>query len=226
MRDERNSGRASCEVKIRLDSKPTFKKQGHEKQFLFNELVWEQFDVIDSALKQTLPTVEKACAAIQKGERLIDIRQKNIKIADRSEHGWTTVAEYEEDELADNSDDEKRLFRAEARAGRKKQRSLKDSNKKKGASRKHFLECRGQILCHMAVSPLRLLVVPSLARAFSGCWHNCRCLSRVLHQAVLIRSLGRVSYMYMYVESWAITESPAPCCRHLLYTCTSHKATQ
>ena len=169
MRDERNSGRASCEVKIRLDSKPTFKKQGHEKQFLFNELVWEQFDVIDSALKQTLPTVEKACAAIQKGECLIDIRQKNIKIADRSEHGWATVAEYEEDELADNSDDEKRLFRAEARAGRKKQRSLKDSNKKKGASRKHFLECRGRILCHMAVSPLRLLVVPSLARAFSGC---------------------------------------------------------
>ena len=35
----------------------------------------------------------------------------------------------------DNSDDEKRLFRAEARAGRKKQRSLKDSNKKKGANR-------------------------------------------------------------------------------------------
>ena len=39
-------------------------------------------------------------------------------IADRSEHGWATVAEYEEDELADNFDDEKRLFRAEVRVGR------------------------------------------------------------------------------------------------------------
>ena len=34
-------------------------------------------------------------------------------IADRSEYEWATVAEYEEDELADNSDDENRLFRAE-----------------------------------------------------------------------------------------------------------------
>ena len=39
-----------------------------------------------------------------------------IRIADRSEFGWVTVEEYEEDELADNSDDEKRLFRAEQRA--------------------------------------------------------------------------------------------------------------
>ena len=29
-----------------------------------------------------------------------------IRIADRSEYGWTTVAEYEKDELADGSDDE------------------------------------------------------------------------------------------------------------------------
>ena len=138
MRDERETADERLVKKIRLDSKPTFKKRGHEKQFLFNEQVREQFEVIDSALKQTPPAVEKARAAIQEGERLIDIRQKNIKIADRSEHGWATVAEYEEDELADNSDDEKRLFRAEARAGRKKQRSLKDSSKKKGASRKTF----------------------------------------------------------------------------------------
>ena len=55
-----------------------------------------------------------------------------IKIADRSEHGWATVKEYEDDELAENSDDEKRLFRAEARAGRKtRQKSTKSSNARK-----------------------------------------------------------------------------------------------
>ena len=56
-----------------------------------------------------------------------------IKIADRSEHGWATVKEYEDDELAENSDDEKRLFRAEARAGRKtrQQKSTKSSNARK-----------------------------------------------------------------------------------------------
>ena len=45
-------------------------------------------------------------------------------IAERSEHGWVTVTEYE---------DEKRLFRAELRAGRKsKQKSLRESKKKGG----------------------------------------------------------------------------------------------
>ena len=61
--------------------------------------------------------------------------QKHIKIADRSEYGWATVAEYEEDELADNSDDEKRLFRAEGSAGRKqKQKNVKDTTRKKGVT--------------------------------------------------------------------------------------------
>ena len=57
--------------------------------------------------------------ALKEGEDLIVARQKAIRIADRSEYGWATVEEYEEDELAANSDDEKRLYRAEMRAGRK-----------------------------------------------------------------------------------------------------------
>lgn len=54
------------------------------------------------------------------------------------------MAEYEEDELADNSDNEKRLFRVEARVGRKKQKSLKDVNKKKGVNRKSFFRAPWQ----------------------------------------------------------------------------------
>ena len=110
---------------------------------MFNEQVREKFESVDSALKQTLPTIEKPRAAVQEGEKLIDARQKHIKIADRSEHGWATVAEYEEDELADNWDDEKRLFRAEARAGRKRQKSVRS-----------LLELHILILCQLAESPL------------------------------------------------------------------------
>ena len=40
-------------------------------------------------------------------------RQKLIKLADRSEFRWGVVAEYTADELADNSDDEKRIEKTE-----------------------------------------------------------------------------------------------------------------
>ena len=51
--------------------------------------------------------MERAREALKEGEDLIAARQKAIRIADRSEYGWATVEEYEEDELAANSDDEK-----------------------------------------------------------------------------------------------------------------------
>ena len=57
--------------------------------------------------------MDKAKKELQEGEELCFSRQKLIRIADRSEHGWITVNEYEDDELASNSNDEKR---AELRA--------------------------------------------------------------------------------------------------------------
>ena len=91
-----------------------FKKPGHERQF---KEVRDKLDSADAALAQRPPAVEKARTLLQEGQKIIDTRQKLNKIADRSEHGWATVKEYKEDELAENSDDEKRLFRAEPRAG-------------------------------------------------------------------------------------------------------------
>ena len=119
MKREMESSDDRLVKRMRLDTKPTFRKRGHEKQHQFNEQMWDKMDAAATALEQTPPAVEKARTLLKEGEKLIDTRQKCILIADRSEHGWATVAEYEEDELADNSDDEKRLFRTEVRAGRK-----------------------------------------------------------------------------------------------------------
>lgn len=87
-----------------------------------------------AALEKNPAAVEKAKELLKEGEELIKDRQKQIKIADRSEFGWVTVDEYVEDELAEDSDDEKRLFRAEGRAKRKIKSS--DDKKKKGFAKR------------------------------------------------------------------------------------------
>lgn len=50
-------------------------------------------------------------------------RNKLIKIADKSAGGWDTVKEYESDELASDSEDDKRLKRAESRAMAKRDKA-------------------------------------------------------------------------------------------------------
>ena len=122
--------------RMKLEKAPMFKHKSHEVQYTFNEEVKAKFNSIKAALHETPPAVEKAKSAIEEGEKLINDRQKLIRIADRSEHGWATVEEYEEDELADNSDDEKKLFKAEARAGRKLRQKLAKGKGKKGYFKK------------------------------------------------------------------------------------------
>ena len=50
---------------------------------------------------------------------MIAARQKRIKVADRSKYGWATIDEYEQDQLAADEEDAKRLEKAEKSAGSK-----------------------------------------------------------------------------------------------------------
>ncbi len=56
----------------------------------------------------------------------INYRNKLIKLADKSETGWATVNEYIDNDLADNSDDDRKIRRAEnaAKAERKRKREF------------------------------------------------------------------------------------------------------
>ena len=107
--DQREAANERLVKRIKLDKGPTFKKKSNEKQFHFNEEVREKLATASAAIS-TMPSsnpVEKAKEALKEGEDLISARQKVLRIVDRSEYGWATVEEYEDDELADNSDDEK-----------------------------------------------------------------------------------------------------------------------
>lgn len=75
---------------------------------------------VDGAL-----AVKRAKAALQKGAQLLTKQQMFIEIADRLEFGWRVVSEYMADDLADDSDDEKRLEKVEKAAECKAAKWLK-----------------------------------------------------------------------------------------------------
>ena len=66
-------------------------------------------------------------------------RNKHIRIADKSDNGWKVIDEYLSEELASDSEDEKRIRSAQARAARRKKnqkaKSSKPSPKRRPATR-------------------------------------------------------------------------------------------
>ncbi|XP_068734144.1 uncharacterized protein [Montipora capricornis] len=101
---------------------------GNKDQFIFNsELL---------AAKQT----EKAEEKVAELSKNLKRRQKIIKLADKSEAGWLAVKEYQTEELASDSEDEKRIRKAQERALKKKKQNVsrkqdRDRNSSLGASR-------------------------------------------------------------------------------------------
>lgn len=134
MSEDREAADDRLLKKMKLEKVPTFKKKTHEKQYRFNEEVACKFEAARASLLETPAAVERAKTLLEEGTKLVCERQKLIRMADRSEHGWVTVEEYLEDELADNSDDEKRMQKAEYRAGRKVKAAAAKYSKKKAGS--------------------------------------------------------------------------------------------
>ena len=103
------------EIKKQKYAEPyNFKRKANEDQFKFNTKVIDTMAEVLGFLQQK--AISKAQEEIEKGEQLLRERQKHILLADKSEYGWATVHEYKKHELADNSDDEKRIFKSEIRA--------------------------------------------------------------------------------------------------------------
>ena len=102
---------------IKYGSGHKFKKPGNEEQFKFNAEVQEKITTAKRAIERE--DKNEALAAAEEGSVLIKDRQKLILMADSSDVGWAVVKEYAKNDLADDSEDEKRILRATARAERK-----------------------------------------------------------------------------------------------------------
>ena len=107
--------------RARYDKALRFRKKGNEEQHKFNERLGTELENVTAELEHAVetPAIARAKDSLKTGMAMLAKRQKHIRIADRSEFGWGVVAEYEADELADGSDDEKRLEKAEKSAERR-----------------------------------------------------------------------------------------------------------
>ena len=96
---------------------------------MFNSEIEETFNQANWAVENQ--KFEYAQEVIGEGLTKIKQRNKHIKLADSSEGGWETVKQYQSNPLASDSDDEKKLQKAEFRAAQKKRRQEPKSFGKK-----------------------------------------------------------------------------------------------
>ena len=114
--------------KLKFEEQHQFKKKGNEDQFRFNLKVADAIDEAKEACSSQ--HLDKVHASLEKGEKLLLERQKHILLADKSDFGWSLIREYKRNDLAEDSDDEKKIIRAEARArAQAKQNLTKNRNR-------------------------------------------------------------------------------------------------
>ena len=106
--------------------KLSFKKVGNEKQFRFNQSLEQhlnaaqhelsKIDNTSSMNEEVKKTIEAAKEELKEGQQEVSARQKRSCLADRSEYGWAMVEAYDNNELAEDPADEKKMADAEREA--------------------------------------------------------------------------------------------------------------
>ncbi len=137
--------------RAKLEKPQIFKSKGNEEQHRFLEKAVNQLDdaqvelekavaqfpatsTSSSSASEPLATLNKAMEFLKSTKSTLQQRQKLIRMADGSELGWLVVNEYEEDELADDEEDAKRMANAQKSAEEKFEAVLAKKRNSMGSS--------------------------------------------------------------------------------------------
>lgn len=105
--------------------------KGNQKQYELNAKIDSILEEIEKSNSRDGQN-SRISTLVKEAKSLIKRRQKLIKIADRNKDGWKIVEEYESDDLASDSEDEKRLKRAkEAVSKKRRQNSYQSADRNK-----------------------------------------------------------------------------------------------
>ena len=120
--NETTAAQQMAEIKrFKRDPIPQFNKKSNEDQYKANKAVTETMEDAIAALETK--DFERTKEALDRGMALLQERQKLILLADKSPFGWKTVLKYKHHDLADDEEEEKKIYRAESRAARAVKRS-------------------------------------------------------------------------------------------------------
>jgi hypothetical protein len=120
--------------KLKTEKSYQFKFSGNQKQLEFNaDLDYDIGRIKCAAEAKDYAKIKDICSDVRVK---IHKRNKCIKLADKSPGGWDTVKEYMSDDLASDTDDEKRIRQAETCAIRKRnQRKQENSQRRQSTAR-------------------------------------------------------------------------------------------
>ena len=100
-----------------------FRKKANQKNYEHNTEVQFKMEEAKRQLNKPNPNIEKASIALEKGMNINAVCNKHILIADQSEGGWATVDEYLLRDVASDSDDDKKIRKAENVVFKRKQQN-------------------------------------------------------------------------------------------------------
>ena len=137
-------------LKTEAKASSSFQFKGNKLQLEFNSSL---LDSVNSASTHLLEgNLSGVNTELENAKTLLNKRNKVIRFADKSPAGWTVVEEYESDELADDSDDEKKLRSAERALTKLRARK---QNRSSAQNRKDSSLVAGSSLHRATAQPFR-----------------------------------------------------------------------